>query len=69
VPGIFLGFHTNPGGKWSKDCLVLDLEQAKVGDLNKYLHSFRVGEVYMKKITFPAAEIMQKHYGEQKKKA
>ena len=35
VPGILVGYHFNPGGQWSKDFLVINLEAALNNGLAK----------------------------------
>ena len=43
--GIFLGYYMHDGSKWSKDFLVLDLDQA-IANAEKYCPVLRVAQVY-----------------------
>jgi hypothetical protein len=43
--GIFMGYYMHDGSKWSKDFLVLDLEQA-IANAEKYCSVLRVAQVY-----------------------
>ena len=49
VAGIIVGYYLNPGGVWSKDYLVINLESALNGNVNKHLPVLRVGKVYREK--------------------
>ena len=46
VAGIIVGYYLNPGGVWSKDYLVINLETALNSDTTKYLPVLRVGKVF-----------------------
>ena len=46
VAGIIVGYFLNPGGVWSKDYLVINLETALNSNASKYLPVLRVGKVY-----------------------
>ena len=45
-PGLMLGYHVHPGGRWSKDYLIADLDdfRGKLGDTRK-VRVFRVPDV------------------------
>ena len=49
VVGIIVGYYLNPGGVWSKDYLVINLESALNGNASKHLPVLRVGKVYREK--------------------
>ena len=46
VAGILIGYHLNPGGEWSKDYFVINLETALNGNTTRYLPVLRVGKVF-----------------------
>ena len=45
VPGILVGYHLNPGGIWSKDFLVINLEAAQSNGSARNTPVIRVGKV------------------------
>ena len=56
--GILIGYHMNPGGKWSKDYQVLDIDSIGDNFGSKYVRTRRCGEMRREKGTpkFPCKE-------------
>ena len=45
IPGIFMGYHFQPGMKWKKDVLVLSLSDLNNNDFREYLKPIRTHQI------------------------
>ena len=45
IPGIFMGYHFQPGMKWKKDVLVLSLSDLNNNDFHEYLKQIRTHQI------------------------
>jgi hypothetical protein len=58
-PGVLVGYHINPGGRWSGDYYVLDLKVIQEKHDARYIKARRTGEIIIPPgdFTFPGKEI------------
>ena len=55
--GIFMGYHTPPGGRWKGDYRVLDLEASARAESTNHVKPFRVREFFPEsQLTFPVKD-------------
>ena len=61
IPGIFLGYHFNPGGRWSQDYLVACLDDFDTSDDNTYrkVNVHRIREIVFTEsdVQFPLRKV------------